>query len=86
MDTHQLEFDYWFSMLQKFTLTPTQVELIQTFSDSLRINRLERFQRYKGRDPIRKVLDRLAQMEVNEEEIAQFKRYAQTCTANNSSY
>ena len=65
MDTNQLSFGYWFSTLQNFTLTPNQLELIQTFSDKLWVNRLEEFQQYKGRDPIRKIFVRLTQMKVN---------------------
>ena len=54
MESEQECFEYWFSKLQKYTLTPKQVELIKDFSDQLRHKNLERFQMYVGRDPIRK--------------------------------
>ena len=62
------------------------MELIKNFLDQLRHKNLERFQMYAGRDPIRKTLREFAKIEANEEQVAQFKAYAQMCTANNSSY
>ena len=79
-------FEYWMSKLRKYILTPKQVELIGEFSDHLRTKNLERFEKYVGRDHIREILRSLAKVKVNDENLAQFKRFAQTCTANNNSY
>ena len=86
MENKEEKFEYYFSQLQKYMLTYKQVELIKDFADHLRSDNLERFQRYRERDPIRKILRILTTVEVDKEKIALFTRYAQTCTANNYSY
>ena len=86
MESDHDSFEYWMSKLRKYILTPKQVELIGEFSDQLRTKNLERFEKYMGSDPIREILRSLAKVKVNDENLAQFKCFAQSCTANNNSY
>ena len=67
----QQGFDHWMGKLRRYTLTPTQVELIKDFSDQCRWKDLTRFNQYVGRDPIREILTGITRFNLTLDNLAQ---------------